>query len=325
MQGFPFILHRSTYEAARKWLESTHGTPCEDFIRRAYIVGEPPAFSEFNYLGNVAWTQQPGEYEWIDRNRDEWPAGFHKTRQFWSHAPLEDHLPEIGQMLSGGKAHHPVVTDRGWWVLSNDTHISKWVEETHRLDHDTYFVGRICAHIRPGDVVVDAGAFIGDHTIAYARAVHGVDSGRVIAFEPNRVAFECLRRNMKDLVHVECWCCGLSDGDREMRLLVDPNAGGSHLAEGCGGVAVRDLDSLELTRLDLMKIDAEGMELLALQGAEATIARCRPILVLEVNAGAMSRFGVTEDLLFSWLRSLGYRIEDAVPGAPQYDVFCFPI
>jgi FkbM family methyltransferase len=324
MQGFPFILHRETYGKARAWIEGVHGKGCAEYIRKAFQNGEPPAFSEFNFLGNVAWATQHGEYAWVDRNHQQWPAGFHRTRQFWSHAPLEDHLPEIKQMLDGGKAHHPVVTNRGWWVLSNDTHISKWVEETNRLDHDTGFVGKICEHIGPGDTVVDVGAFIGDHTIAYARAVHGVDSGRVLAFEPNPAAFECLRRNMEKLGHVQCFNVGLGDAPREMRLLVDPNAGGSHLSDGCGGVAVRTLDSFEIDRLHLMKIDAEGMELLILQGAERTINRCKPVIVMEVNAGALARFGVNEDMLFGWMRDHGYRIDGAVPGAPQYDVFCFP-
>lgn len=324
MQGFPFILHRQTYEKARAWLERVHHQDCETYIRKVHMHSEPPAFSEFNFLGNVAWAEDPHLYSWVDRNHGQWPSGFHKTRQFWSHAPFEDHLPEIRQMLSGGKAHHPVVTSRGWWVLSNDTHISKWVEETNRLDHDTYFVGEICKHIRPGDVVVDIGAFIGDHTIAYARAVHGIDSGRVFAFEPNPTAFACLEKNMALLGHVKCHNLGLSDGAREMRMLIDPNAGGSHLGEGCGGVKVTTLDSFNIERLNLMKIDAEGMELLILQGSAQTLARCRPILVLEVNAGALGRFGVAEDLLFSHLRNLNYRIEGAIPGAPQYDVFCFP-
>lgn len=325
MQGFPFIIERETYGVARRWIRKVHGVTEEEYIRKSHVSTEPPSFSEFNFLGNIANRERGDQYFWVDRNHCPWPAGFHKTRQFWSHAPLEDHIPEIRQMLDGGKAHHPRVTNRGWWILSNDTHISAWVEETNRLDHDTGFTSKICSHIRPGDTVVDVGAFIGDHTIAYARAVHGVDSGRVIAFEPNPQAFQCLKKNMEQLAHVECHQMGLSDDAREMRLLVAPNAGGSHLSEGFGGIPVQYLDAFELQRLDLMKIDAEGMELLILQGAEQTIKRCRPILVMEVNSGALGRFGVNENMLFDWCRTHNYRVEEAIPGAPQYDIFCFPL
>lgn len=61
-------------------------------------------------------------------------------------------------------------TKEGWWVLADDTHLSKWVEEHGRLDHDEA-IASIVEHIPQGGVVVDAGASLGDHTIAYARKV----------------------------------------------------------------------------------------------------------------------------------------------------------
>src|SRR5262249_31757374 len=41
------------------------------------------------------------------------------------------------------------------------------------------------------------------------------------------------------------------------------------------------LDSLELARVDLIKIDVEGMELEAIEGAEASLTRSRPVLIVE--------------------------------------------
>ena len=46
------------------------------------------------------------------------------------------------------------------------------------------------------------------------------------------------------------------------------------------------LDSLDLSRLDLIKIDVEGMELEVLQGAKATLERFRPIIIVERAQGA---------------------------------------
>ncbi len=42
------------------------------------------------------------------------------------------------------------------------------------------------------------------------------------------------------------------------------------------------IDSLNLPRLDYLKLDVEGMEELVLEGAKKTIKRCRPIIQLEV-------------------------------------------
>ena len=61
------------------------------------------------------------------------------------------------------------------------------------------------------------------------------------------------------------------------------------------------IDSLELQRLDLLKIDIEGMEIEALAGAKDTIARCKPILFVEVIKS-------DRDLIAEALRNEGYRI-----------------
>lgn len=47
-------------------------------------------------------------------------------------------------------------------------------------------------------------------------------------------------------------------------------------------VPLISIDSLELKRVDFIKIDVEKMELEVLKGAENTIAHCKPVLVIEV-------------------------------------------
>jgi hypothetical protein len=48
-------------------------------------------------------------------------------------------------------------------------------------------------------------------------------------------------------------------------------------------VEVTVIDSLKLDRCDLIKVDAEGMDLQAIQGADHTISRCRPVMAVECN------------------------------------------
>ena len=48
--------------------------------------------------------------------------------------------------------------------------------------------------LQPGDIVLEAGANIGAHTVFLARAVGS--SGRVIAYEPQRAIFNLLRQNL---------------------------------------------------------------------------------------------------------------------------------
>ena len=321
MQGFPFTFHRSTYGICRDWLEMIHKVSAKDYIARCFCIGGM-TFSEFNFMGCVAFQIQRDLYHFVDRNREPWPEGYQHSRQFWSHAPFSENQPEIEQMLNGGTEQLIRVTNRGIWILSNDTHISKWVEHECRLDFDVPEVSKQCSHIKPGDVVVDAGAFIGDNTIAYARATHGIDTGRVIAFEPNPRAFACLTRNMAGLSHVECHNLGLSEKCASMEMALDPNVGASHLKDGVG-VKVITLDSLCLTRLNFMKMDVEGFELRALKGGEKTIMACRPKLWLEINEGALNRAGTSPEELRKWLEDHRYTVHAWI-GGPQFDVLCTP-
>ena len=113
-------------------------------------------------------------------------------------------------------------------VLENDSHISRWVEETGKLDHDEYSLPIILKHIKEGDYVVDAGAFIGDHTVAYVKAVGS--TGRVYAFEPNLSAYECLVYNCPSAITIKA---GLSNKPSSQFLSVAENAGASRIS-ACG-------------------------------------------------------------------------------------------
>ena len=61
------------------------------------------------------------------------------------------------------------VLPNGIWVLKDDTHISKWVKQQDRLDHDMNTLPFILPLIKPGDHVIDAGAFIGEDVCGLSR------------------------------------------------------------------------------------------------------------------------------------------------------------
>jgi FkbM family methyltransferase len=212
------------------------------------------------------------------------------------------------------------ILDNNIAVLEGDTHISKWVEEERRLDHDVYSIGLILPHIKEGDWVVDAGAFIGDHTIAYLKAVG--PEGKVFAFEPNPAAYSCLCHNCPEAVTMNS---GLSDKEEFVDYFGNSNAGAGHIGHDLGSTQLIPLDSLNLRRCDFLKLDIEGCEYEALIGAEKTIRQHRPILWVEVNEGALIRRMRNSAQLLRLIESYGYTIypypEDR---GPQYDVLCIP-
>ena len=146
-----------------------------------------------------------------------------------------------------------------------------------------------------GDTVVDAGAFIGTHTLAFAR--HVGPGGQVYAFEPHPIAFELLKLNIEqnELPNVKPFNVALSDTRGNLHIpkavLNDVDNPEQFSLPIGSEVASTDTDSIdiELTpldqykmdRCDLIKIDVEGMELNVLKGSAKTLRRFHPLVFAE--------------------------------------------
>lgn len=163
--------------------------------------------------------------------------------------------------------------------------------------------------VKPGDIVVDAGANIGAFSVPLARRV-GPD-GWVLAAEPQRLVHQALCANVaaNGLVNVVAHWCGL--GAAPGVAVVPPldhgqenNFGGIALHAGGAGerVPVVTIDSLDLPGCALIKIDVEGMELDVLRGAARTIRQHQPRLFVENNGTDRS------PPLIGWLLEQGYRL-----------------
>nr|WP_274389889.1 FkbM family methyltransferase [Azospirillum doebereinerae] len=197
--------------------------------------------------------------------------------------------------------------------------------------------------VRPGDIVVEAGANIGSLTVVLAQSAG--PTGWVVAFDPQRIAFQMLCAN--------ALLCGLTNvgarptaaGATPGTIIVpelDPakpnNFGGLSLttphAQGTQ-VAVEIIDGLALPRCRLIKADVEGMETDVLIGARETIARHRPMLYLENDQRDRSPG------LIRHVQGLGYRLwwhtpvyfsagnfrgatGNVFPGEGAFNVFCAP-
>lgn len=148
--------------------------------------------------------------------------------------------------------------------------------------------------LRKGDVVLDVGANIGTHTVFFAKAVS--QEGMVFAFEPQRVTFQFLCTNiaLNELLNVKPMQVGVGKKpDSTFIPILNPsvqqnfgvfNIQGHDKMAKVDKVDIITLDSLELNRCNLIKIDVEGMECEVLKGAEATIRKLRPFIFVENNS-----------------------------------------
>ena len=146
-------------------------------------------------------------------------------------------------------------------------------------------------------VVVDVGAHIGVVTVLLAGLC---PKGHVHSFEPVAENHAHLTANVaaNELDNVTVHQAALFDTDGEISVRYDAvYPGGSHVGGGGATVPAVRFDTWAarqgLDRLDLVKLDVEGVELAVLAGAAETLRRFRPILVVECNPVALPRFGGT--------------------------------
>ena len=136
-----------------------------------------------------------------------------------------------------------------------------------------------------GDIIIDAGACLGDTAIVFGKAAGR--NGKVFAFDPVENHLEVLRHNVGQNpdVTVEALPFGLSDVDVNCPpiKLQTYNPG---FRSGNDIVPLRCLDSLVIEgivpKFDFLKMDIEGAELSALKGATSSIRRFQPNLAISL-------------------------------------------
>jgi FkbM family methyltransferase len=157
-----------------------------------------------------------------------------------------------------------------------------------------------------GCTVVDVGAWWGPWTYWLSRRV-----ASVWAFEPNPELASFLSRVVSSNVHVEN--VALSNRTGTGTLFAPRGVGRdalatlseAHTEPGAQAVDVplRPLDDYHLEGVGFIKMDVEGHEFEALMGAEGTLARCLPTLLVEIDQAYNDQ---PIDRIFDWLLGRGY-------------------
>jgi FkbM family methyltransferase len=149
--------------------------------------------------------------------------------------------------------------------------------------HEPAVQRALAEQLRPGMTFWDVGAHVGFFTVLAARLV-GAD-GHVHAFEPveeNRRRLEAaVERNGCGNVTIHPVALSSARGEAVIHAQ-DSSATWSLTGEGEGvTVPTETLDSLGIPPPDLVKIDAEGVELEVLRGGAELLSEVRPPLVVE--------------------------------------------
>jgi len=155
----------------------------------------------------------------------------------------------------------------------------------------------IQAHCKPGASFIDIGAHFGIFTICALRKVG--PSGKVVSFEPCAATRSVLEKNLEfngfsgipeirteavsNVTGLSWFFSSAIPGDAANSLIGDIQ----HLRKS--EVQTIRLDDMRLSRVDVIKIDAEGAELQILDGSRALIIKHRPAVLLSVHPMQISR------------------------------------
>jgi FkbM family methyltransferase len=125
--------------------------------------------------------------------------------------------------------------------------------------------------------VIDAGANIGVFSV-YAAAKH--PDATIYAFEPAPKTFAALKENAKYYPNIKAFNCGLGEQEGKMPFVLSSHSGENYV--GAGGtllVDIKTIDSLALPA-NFIKMDTEGYEGNILKGAQETIKKWKPVIIM---------------------------------------------
>jgi FkbM family methyltransferase len=143
-----------------------------------------------------------------------------------------------------------------------------------------YFINDFFKYVK-NEVLIDCGAYTGD-TIAKFVSLHP-EYEKILAFEPDPENFSILHATHGANPQIMLFNAGAFDSNGNMQFSAQGTSGSEIINQASVGnlsIQVRTIDSLGLAHVSFIKMDIEGAELPALQGARGTILRDKPKLAI---------------------------------------------
>lgn len=173
--------------------------------------------------------------------------------------------------------------------------------------------------IKEGSVAVDAGAYIGTHTLPMAKLAG--EKGKILAFEPHPDIRGKLADNigLNGFNNIKIFGSALSDKEGKTNLfsysdrMLDKGTSSLYELnnlEKSFEVRVSTLDKLaaeeKLSRLDLIKIDTRGSDFPIIRGAAESIKKFKPAVIFEYNRDNWNEAGFNWGNAKSFFDGIGY-------------------
>lgn len=212
------------------------------------------------------------------------------------------------------------LNESGWyWPISDDKgERGNWHQLKNSYGDSPQKIANSCENKR---VLVQAGGNCGLYVKEFANLFK-----HVYTFEPDPVNFYCLNLNVTES-NVYKFQAALGSERKLVSIVNDIsyNVGATHVSadvSAVGHVPILRIDDLGLNVCDAIQLDIEGYELFALYGAEETIKKCRPTIILE--SCWTHRYSYDVSAIYKFLENLGYKNFGELPHT-QNDVLFKPV
>ena len=187
-----------------------------------------------------------------------------------------------------------------FWVPSNDVHIEQWKAGAPFTQNKCLnkFIKYCESQNKKMKTVIDVGAWCG----TWSKAIEPF-AKKVIAFEPDKVHFECLQRNCT----INCDPRMEAVGAEVMEVsLTEDNFTQAKRVNEKGNIRMINLDYMNYQDVDMIKIDVEGYEMQVLKGATKTLENIK-YLMIELNNNT-KKYGSNNMEVENYIASLGFKV-----------------
>lgn len=206
----------------------------------------------------------------------------------------------------------------GIWLPDNEHHLVEWMTRVGRLvdgklAYQFHKLEAALALVKRFNFAIDVGAHCGLMSMHLAKRFNFVD-----AYEPVAEHRACFEKNVVGgIVTLYPFACGAVPGTVTMKT--DPTSTGDTYPDPSlhdGDVKVVRIDDMTApdVMVDFIKLDCEGFELFALQGAEQLILRSKPAIMVEQKPNKASKFGLGDTDAVEWLKDRGAVLRKEISG-----------
>ena len=300
------IIYEGWQDNLDLWLENKNYIICTSILEsqnmsvmQAMAKGIKPLVH--NFVGAKAIYNTRYVWSSIDELVEKVDAGDYNSKEYREFIKREysfdEEIKKIENVFISDRKHnesiYPIIYNGqkiNFYLPYPNDFIEKVIYSTNNF-YEVQMLEDVKKRIGKNKVIIDVGANIGNHTVFFANVCK---AKRLYSFEPQPDVFEILKKNVyinRFYKNVKLFNMGLGEsaGYANIDVINKDNLGMSRLnKDNHGSVEINRLDdiisSIEKNKIDMIKIDVEGMGLEVLKGSRKVLKKDKPIIYIEAES-----------------------------------------